>query len=303
MILGRALSDAAVKLAASDVELPERTAHWLWQHVSGMQTHEILAGLRQEVDDEALARFGALVLRRARREPLQYILGETEFCGLLFHTDARALIPRPETEILVHAAITDISARLATGVYTETTPLTICDVGTGSGAIAVTVARKLLDTGVSQGWRVIGIDDSADALSLAEQNAIGCGVQQHVLWQQGDLISPLTDEKIDVLLANLPYIPEGDLPDMQPEVSRYEPAMALFAGIDGLDLYRRLIAQMISLPVLAPKAWMIWEIGHDQCAAVLRMIRNAWPTSETTVIPDQQGIERFVCTRFTSLLD
>lgn len=303
-MLGRVLDAAAKQLQASDVELPERTAHWLWQHASGHSTHELLLSLRQEVDAETLARFDAFVARRANREPLQYIVGRTDFCGLSLLTDARALIPRPETQMLVAAAEEHIAARLAKRSLDVYGPLVVCDVGTGSGAIAVALAKRLQAAGLTPSCRIIGVDDAMPALSLAAQNAARCEVQDVIEWRQSDLISGLPDAlRVDVLLANLPYIPEGERPDLQPEVVRYEPPSALFAGSDGLAVYRRLVAQLRERDALAADAWMIWEIGHEQSAAVCRLLQAAWPEATITVRQDEGGHDRFVCTRFTSLLD
>lgn len=232
----------------------------------------LLAHPDQPLTAEQAAQFSAWVARCAAGEPLAYVLGRRAFYDREFIVTPDVLIPRPETEILLEEALKFAEARALVAV----------DVGTGSGALAVTLAA------LRPALTVYATDISPAALDVARRNAA-----QHnaaVTFWQGDLLSPLLERGIraDLILANLPYIPSGDLPALA--VARWEPRLALDGGADGLDLVRRLLRQ-------AADGWrsgglLLLEIGHDQGAAGAALCRAAFPGAEARVLRDYGGHER-----------
>ena len=235
-----------------------------------------------------------MVARRAAREPLQHIIGDTSFRGFIIKCDRRALIPRPETESLV-----DMAADNLKGIENPF----IVEVGTGTGAIAIACAKEIA------GARVLATDVSEDALALARTNAEANGTGDALHFAQGDLLDAVTAEvianvtgasassatlpKIDCLIANLPYIPDGEKDKLQPEVAKYDPALALFGGADGLDLVRKLLKQ--SEGRLKPGASILLEIGSEQ-GEMLKAEAANYPWLEFT------GIHKDFCNnvRFVS---
>jgi release factor glutamine methyltransferase len=245
-----------------------RSRTWIYQHPES------------DLEPDQAARFNRLVEERRAGEPLAYLLGQREFYGRSFLVDRRVLIPRPETEDLIEHAIAFIhSAGL--------TDPRIVDVGTGSGAIAVTIAAEV------PGARVIAVDRSADALAVARENAQRLGVADRVQFIQGDLLGGL-DGPFDLILANLPYIPSDEIGRLQPEVRR-EPRPALDGGPDGLDLYRRLFAQARNL--LAPRGALFGEIAYDQGALAAEIAGRSLPDRSLTIEPDLAGHDRLVVVR------
>jgi release factor glutamine methyltransferase len=214
-------------------------------------------------------------LRRTMHEPIQYILGTQEFYGLDFLVKPGVLIPRPETEHLVEAAL----ERLA-----EQSALNIVDVGTGSGILAVTLAKHLP---VAQ---ITAVDLSAAALSIARENAARHGVEDRIRFLTSDLLAALPGECFDAIVSNPPYIPASEV--LETQVRDYEPEQALFAGADGLDIYRRLVPQAFA--ALRPGGWLLMEIGHGQRDALTGLLEG-W--QEVAFVNDLQGIPRVVCGR------
>ncbi len=225
--------------------------------------------------DEQRARYDALIERAAAGEPLPYILGHRAFYDRDLLVSSAVLIPRPETEILLEAALD--FARSQTGCK-------VVDVGTGSGAIAVTVAANCPDA------VVYAVDISPAALAVARQNA--SANEASVTFFEGDLLTPLLQGglKVDLLLANLPYIATDELADLA--VSRYEPILALDGGADGLDLVRRLLQQ--APEVCNPGACLLLEIGADQGAAALQLAQHTFPDAKTQILKDYAGLDRIV---------
>jgi release factor glutamine methyltransferase len=213
-----------------------------------------------------------LLERRYRGEPIQYITGEAEFYGLPFRVTPDVLIPRPETEHLVEKVV-----ELAAGFQSPR----IVDIGTGSGAIAVILAHKLPST------QITAIDLSVTALAIAQENARGNGVDFRFL--QGDLLAPVANEKFDIVVSNPPYVPETDRPTLSVEVRDYEPSLALFAGPDGLVIYRRLIPQAFA--ALVPGGYIALEIGYNQSEAIHQLLASS-RFHNIEFLPDLQGIPR-----------
>jgi len=220
--------------------------------------------------------FRALVERRANREPLQYILGETEFWSLPLSVAPGVLIPRPDSEILVEEALRLLSPA-ATGQ--------VLDIGTGSGALAIAIAHERPQL------QVLGVDVSERALRLAHANAERNGVAERCSWRKADLYGPLEPGGFTLVVCNPPYIPSADIGGLMPEVRDFEPRLALDGGEDGLDAYRTLAHQAKNL--LAPGGWLLVEVGIDQAAEV-KTLWNAADLEETFVRRDYAGIERVV---------
>jgi release factor glutamine methyltransferase len=228
-------------------------------------------------------RFLALIERRMRGEPVAYLTGHREFYGLDFRVDSRVLIPRPETELLVEAALKDIRRRFAAGQ----TPL-VADIGTGSGVIPITLAVE--ETRLPY---LYACDISPAALEVARLNCQQHHVEQRVRLLQGDLLAPLP-EPVDVLTANLPYVGIDEMADLAPDVSAYEPDLALFSGPDGLDLLFRFCREAKQLAILKPGASLLLEIGYRQKAPLTRFLLEVWPQATVTCIKDYAGWDRLL---------
>jgi len=223
-----------------------------------------------------------LVERRAGGEPLAYITGHREFMGLDFYVSQAVLIPRPETELLVEKAVDILKNFYPSPAYRPV----VADIGTGSGAIAVTLA-VLLNLPV-----VYATDISPEALNVARRNAAGNGVVERIDFRQGDLLSPLTeisDFRADLLTANLPYVPSREIPLLMTDVRDHEPHLALNGGEDGLDLYRRLVPA--AFHILNKEGHLLIEIGPGQGAALGGILGAGW---RVEILRDLAGRERLV---------
>ncbi len=273
MQLREAVELAAARLGASPhPERARRDAEMLLLHLIGKNRAWLLAHGDEDFGGCTAVRYASLVGRRMLGEPIQHITGEVEFYGLPFRVSRDVLIPRPETEHLVETAIQIVQGWEATRIV---------DVGTGSGAIAIALAHVL------NSKRVTAIDISDTALAIAQENASRNGV--NVRFLQGDLLDPVRGETLDLVASNPPYVPETDRATLSVEVREFEPAMALFAGLDGLDAYRRLIPQAFG--VLRPGGHIVLEIGCGQADAVRSLLEGA-RFSSVRAIPDLQGIPR-----------
>lgn len=277
MILNRvdqALAWARHTLAHTpDVEALD--APILLAHVLGVDRVALIAHPERPLTPAESAQFCALIERRAAGEPVPYLTGRRAFFDQTLIVTPDVLIPRPETEHLIEAALDWARGR-------DPRDLRIADIGTGSGAIAVTLAAHL------PGAHLWAVDVSAAALDVARKNAARAGVE--VAFLHGDLLGPLRDQPLDLIAANLPYIPRADL-DALP-VAQHEPRLALDGGPDGLGLIRRLLDQ--APPVLAPGGLLLLEIMAGQGAAVTALARAAFPGADVRVIPDLAGHDRVV---------
>ncbi len=261
-------------------ERARRDAELLLLHAAELDRASLLARWKEKLDIEQAASFVELIERRRVGEPIQYILGKAEFYGLPFRVTPDVLIPRPETEYVVEKAIA-----LAAGMKQPR----IVDVGAGSGAIAVALAYALPDA------QITAIDVSEPALAIAKENAARNGVDGRIRFLRGDLLEPIRDEveeRFDFVVSNPPYVPRGDAASLAVEVRDYEPALALFAGEDGVEVYRRLIPEAFG--VLKPGAFMVLEIGFGQADAV-RALLDLSGFRKINFVPDLQGIPRVAC--------
>ena len=234
-------------------------------------------------DDEAPVNtqdsFAALIARRQAGEPIQYITREAEFFGLPFAVAPAVLIPRPETEHLVEEVI-----RLARA-FAEPR---IADIGTGSGAIAVALAHSLPKA------HITATDFSLQALAIAKQNAVLNRVESQIQFFEGDLLAPLAGRSFHIIASNPPYVPLADRDSLSVEVRDHEPHSALFAGDDGLAIYRRLIPEARAL--LMPGGWLVMEIGYGQQTAIEQLMHEN-KYSSMHFIADYQGIPRIAVGR------
>ncbi|MCQ2063245.1 MAG: peptide chain release factor N(5)-glutamine methyltransferase [Fibrobacter sp.] len=262
---------------------PLLDAQYIISHGLGMKNRmDLYLNFEKPLTPAELDTLRPLVARRANREPLQHIVGDTSFRGFIIKCDARALIPRPETESLV-----DMAKKLLDGVQNPF----IVEVGTGSGAIAISCAKEI------EGAQVLATDISEDALALARENAVANGLSDesssNLRFAQGDLLGAVPEtEKIDCLIANLPYIPDGEKDNLQPEVAKFDPALALFGGADGLDLIRKLLEQTEGR--MNSGASILLEIGSEQAPVLeAEAVRYPW-LSFTGSHKDFCGNVRFV---------
>jgi release factor glutamine methyltransferase len=279
------LADAETSLVEGPhAERARRDAETLLLHVMREDAPDVnrawlIAHEYESLPARETSAFRAWVERRRAGEPIQYITGNAEFYGLSFSVNRAVLIPRPETEHLVEKVI-----EIAGGLQKHR----IADVGTGSGAIAVALASKLPAS------RVHATEISAAALAVARGNAEGNGVANRVAFHEGDLLAPLAGKLFDFVVSNPPYVPEHDRDSLSVEVRDYEPAQALFAGADGLDVYRRLIPAAFN--ALFHGRYLALEIGFGQQEAVCELLAGArFENIEFT--KDLQGIPRVAVAR------
>lgn len=277
LALGEALAGGRSRLAAAGLEQPHLEAQLLLGHAAGMDRvglftrgHETLAAPVQE-------RFRILLAARARRVPLAYLTGEREFWSLRFAVDPHVLIPRPETETLVAAALD----RLAPGAK-------LVDIGTGSGAVIIAVAREM---GRGRWWAT---DRSPEALAVARVNAATHGLAGRITFACGDLCAPLAGEEgsFDAMVSNPPYIPSADLEGLQPEVRDHEPRLALDGGANGLDILTRLVREAPRF--LKSRGWLLVEIGAGQAEDVRALAHGTGAYGALDTCRDLAGHERVI---------
>lgn len=262
----------------------ERDARWIVEEVTGAEPGELHLVLDQPATERGVARFDRLVQRRADGEPLQYVLGRWGFRTLDLMVDARALIPRPETEVVAGLGIDEVARRSGGGGE-----VLVADLGTGSGAIALSVAVECPEA------RVMAVDASADALQVARANLAGIGrAATRVALHQGDWFEALPAAmagSLDVVISNPPYVADGD--DLPPVVAEWEPPGALRSGADGLDDLRTIVEHAPRW--LGEDGVMVLEMAPDQTATVAQ-----WCTAagfSATVHPDLAGRDRAVVAR------
>jgi len=296
MQLRVALAEAATALENAGIEESRLDAEILLTHALGITRAQLHAHPQSQLSSAELARYRQLIERRARREPVAYIVGHKEFYGLDLLVDDRVLIPRPETELLVEKAI-EISQQQSVVAGVCKPCGVVADIGTGSGAIAVSLAvhlpqalRPLAKRRSGQAL-VYATDASSGALEVATRNCRRHCVEDRVHLLQGHLLEPLP-EPVDLIAANLPYVSTAELAQLPPEISRYEPREALDGGPDGLDCIRRLLAQADGH--LKPGGVIMLEIGATQGSAVLALTRRHFPAARVEIVRDYAGLDRVV---------
>jgi release factor glutamine methyltransferase len=278
--LAQALRAATDLLHATGIEDAPLEAEVLLRHALRLDRAHLYSRLQETSIPGDEAAFRSLLARRLTREPTAYIVGRREFYGLDLETTPAALIPRPETELLVEAAL---ARACLPGRRPSRDPFLIVDVGTGSGAVAVALAVHLPRASL------IATDVSREALELAARNARRHGVESRIAFLQADLLSPLA-RPVDVIVANLPYVRSADWESLAPEIREHEPRIALDGGPDGLRQIGRLLGQAPSH--LQPGGSLLVELGPPQAAAALALARRRFPSAAARILRDAAGRDR-----------
>ncbi|MDD6119602.1 MAG: peptide chain release factor N(5)-glutamine methyltransferase [Selenomonadaceae bacterium] len=276
--IGRILKWTENFFREKGIESPRLDAEVLLAYLLQKERIYLYVHFDEPLERAELARFHEMVKKRVQRVPVAYILGEKEFMGLTFKVTSDTLVPRPDTEVLVQAAIERLKAlgRLAK----------FADIGTGTGAICLSVLHYTEDTTAAT------VDISPTARAVAEENAVALGLTERVTFYTGDLLEPLKEQKFAAILSNPPYIPDGDVAGLQAEVRLSEPHTALAGGADGLDFYRRLCSEGPEL--LENGGFMAFEVGVGQAHAVEALAKENELIARTEIIKDLAGIERVV---------
>lgn len=260
----------------------KEVARYLLQHVLKKNYSELMMAMYEEISQEAFQTFWAYVEEHATGRPFQYIIGQETFYGRDFIVNENVLIPRPETEELIE----DVKKR-ALNLFDTNKVIQVADIGTGSGAIAISIKKEMPNTIVT------ATDISTEALRVAMKNAQRLDAE--VQFEQGDLLAPIANQKWDIILSNPPYIGQQEADSLSDTVIEYEPHLALFAEEDGLQLYRKMAEQlptMMNIPSLIG-----FEIGYEQGTAVQKMLQKAFPNAAVEVVKDINKKNRFVfCT-------
>jgi release factor glutamine methyltransferase len=267
MTIGTGLRQGTELLKKGGISVPRLTAEVLLSFATKQDRSHLYAHAEQTLREVEWIHYGRYLHERLKHKPTQYITHVQEFYGRGFYVSPDVLIPRPETEHLVEASFPFAGNGL------------VVDVGTGSGAIAVTLALEA-------GAHVIAVEHSGDALSVARRNADALGAS--VILLQGDALSSFGDNSVTLVVSNPPYVAQADRDSLAPEVRDWEPEIALFAGVDGLDFYRKLLPE--AARVLKPGGYLVLELGAGQRDAVVEMLNVR--LRKTNVIRDLAGIER-----------
>ena len=268
----------------NDVPMALRAAESLLMAMLSCERAYLFAHPERELTSEEARQYQQSCARRAKGEPLQYITGRQEFRGLDFRVTPDVLIPRPETEHLVEAAV-EVAKQLAQKGRT----LQIVDIGTGSGCIAIALANELQE--LTPQADLQAVDISEKALLVARQNARHLGLEGRVRFAQSDLLSAFAGqpESFDIIVSNPPYVGRNEADKVQREVREFEPDVAVFGGAEGMDIYKRLIPQ--AWQSLKPGGWLLMEIGYS-IEAPVRALLTEWQNVDA--VPDLQGIPRVV---------
>ena len=285
MTINEALTWAVKKLEEFKIPDAKAEAEFLLTHLLKRKRHELYLNSSLPLTEAEEEAFLSFIERRSNREPAQYITGETEFRGHAFKVTRDTLIPRPETELLIDEAIE------AAGSF-KSKALTIIDLCTGSGCIAVSTAVELPDS------IVYATDISKAALVIAEENAKRNGVEGRIMFIEGDLFWPLRDTDFKgahIIITNPPYVSEAEKESLAPEVKDFEPHAALFGGADGLAVIKRIITEAPDF--LLPGGFLIMEIGWDQAEKVKGLLEADERYEGIKIRKDYGGVERIVVGR------
>lgn len=256
-------------------------AEWLLCAVTGLDRVGLYLQYDKPLNDSELASYRAMVTRRGRREPLQHILGSQEFCGLEYIVNSDVLIPRPDTEVLVAAALKRVPDAA-----------TVLDIGTGSGCVAISLAKSLANAVVT------ATDISAAALAVASLNAAKNSAAIEFL--VGSLFDPVADRCFDLIVSNPPYIPTAEINHLDQEVRDFDPRAALDGGADGLQIYRQLIPAAVKY--LNQGGWLLVEVGIGQAKDVAELFNSTDNYLEADIIRDFGGVERVVAAKIKEML-
>jgi release factor glutamine methyltransferase len=276
---GSCLQGAVERLKAHRVSESRLKAEWILSRVLKCRRLELPLQRDFELSDVQLRQFAGMVQRVAEGEPIQYVLGDTEFMGRALKTDARALIPRPETEMLAETALA------CQEVWRWPHP-DVVDVGTGSGCVIVTLAVE------KPHGEYVAIDADAEALELARENAAALGVKRNIKFLRNDLLKGLPRQSFDLVVSNPPYVSTAEWDALQPEIRDHEPRLALDGGSDGLDVISKLVPQAFNN--LKPGGWLFMEIGEDQGERVKTLLQNHG-FEQVDIRKDLAGHDRMAC--------
>jgi release factor glutamine methyltransferase len=266
------------------IENPRLNAELLLARSLNLSREGLYVHLQDPSKYEEKEKFERLIKKRLSGEPLQYLLGYQEFWSIHFKVDPRVLIPRPETELLVDQSLSILSRNFPRST------LYVLEIGTGSGAIAISLAKEMRDL------FVLATDISGEALLLARENAKSAGVHHRIQFVNGDLFSPIRlmrkKEPFDLILSNPPYICRSQIQNLDTEIKDHEPTVALDGGEDGMEYYRNIVSQGPSY--LRREGWLLLEVGEGQGKKVSAMIEEESSFSRPEQIKDLSGIERVV---------
>jgi release factor glutamine methyltransferase len=285
VILSEALQSVTQTLRRAEIADASIEAEVLLGHVLAVSKTGLYTEPERGLTSVETERLRHLVRRRLDHEPAAYILGHCEFYGIDFYVESHAFIPRPETELLVEEAV-----KLAQGISRQGEQSTIADIGTGCGAIAISLALALPQA------KIYATDISPSALKVAGVNCRRHGVNGQVELLQGNLLEPLP-QAVDVIVANLPYVKDCEFVDLSPEITEYEPTIALAGGRDGLDKIREMLEQMRGKEgahLSEGPAYLLLEIGQGQGEMVTSLVNDYFPQASIELISDLGGIERVV---------
>jgi len=283
--LAEAILEASNRLSAAGITNARLDAEVLLAHIIKKDRVWLITHRDEVLDDEQQRAFAEVIRRRTGREPLQHIIGSQEFWGLEFTVTPDVLIPRPETEHIIEAALAIVQDR--------NSPVRIIDLCTGSGCIAVSLAKELAAA------RIIATDASEKALAVARENSRRHGVAERIRFLQGDLFRPLEEldlrGQVDILVSNPPYVLAGNLSTLQPEVRDYEPQMALIAGPEGTEIAIRIIRT--APEYLKQNGALIMEMGMGQSEALMRAVAATSAYAGPDILKDLAGINRVIVAR------
>lgn len=274
--IGRILKWTQNFFAEKGIESPRLDAEVLLGHLLKKERIYLYVHFDEPLQNEELAAYREMIKKRVAHVPVAYIIGEREFMGLDFKVTPATLVPRPDTEILVQKAI---------DLLKERGPVRFADIGTGSGAICLSVLHFVPEATADT------VDISAEARKVAEENAAKLEVADRITFHTGDLLAPLSGT-YDAILSNPPYIPEADIAGLAPEVKDHEPLTALTDGKDGLEFYRRLAAEAPAM--LKPNGFLAMEVGIREAQAVAELCQDNALIERTEIVKDYAGIDRVV---------
>lgn len=278
--VGRVLAWSSGYFAEKGIDSPKATAEYLLAHTLKCKRLDLYFRYEQPLLPTELAEFKQAIRRRIQHEPTQYIVGEWEFWSLPIQVDARVLIPRPETEMLIEQtlALVDTEKLSATGHF-----LDLC---TGSGAIACALAKELSEA------TLVATDISKDALEVAQANARSLHVSQRIQWHQSDLFEQLSGERFDAILSNPPYISAQEMEELQPEVRLYEPHLALHGGSNGLVIVQRILQHIDKH--LQPGGWLLMEFGASQGSVIRQLAEQTQVFQSIDILQDFSRRDRIL---------
>lgn len=284
--VGLAVVAATQRLSGAGLDSPRLDGEVLLGHVLGLTRAELYTHSERRLGDADRRAFEDLIDRRCKHEPVAYLIGRKAFYGIELAVDERVLIPRPETELLVDLALDLLAQATHTAEQAgRSAPVTMADVGTGSGAIALAIAAN------TTGAHIYAMDISPAALKLAKENTRRLGLAERVTFLRGNLLAPLP-QPVDLIVANLPYIAEDEWAALAPDIAEFEPALALSGGPDGLTHIRQLLQQAPDR--LSARGALLLEIGAGQGAQVAKLAASAFPEAFVEVLTDYGYRDRIV---------